>query len=100
MMLTGKPISGTEAYTFGLVNRVVKEEHLIEEARTLAEFIAEKSKGAIQEIMKLVLISKTEPLSIGMKEEAESFKKVFATEDAKEGIQAFIEKRKPHFQDK
>lgn len=100
MMLTGEPITGQEALSLGLVNRVVSEEELIPEAIKLAEKIAEKSKPAINQIMHLVNFSKTEHFTQGVREEAISFSKVFGTEDAKEGIQAFLDKRKPVFQDK
>lgn len=100
MMLTGEPITGSEALQFGLVNKVVTEEQLIPVAVKLAEKIASKSKPAINQIMHLVNFSKTERFTEGSREEALSFSKVFGTLDAKEGIQAFLEKRKPEFQDK
>ncbi|WP_231889815.1 enoyl-CoA hydratase [Oceanobacillus sp. Castelsardo] len=100
MMLTGEPISGTEAFTFGLVNKVVKEQELISEATKLAEKIASMSKPVINQIMHLVNFSKSELFEKGVQEEAIAFSKVFTNADAKEGVQAFLEKRKPNFQDK
>ncbi|MFB4166654.1 enoyl-CoA hydratase [Virgibacillus sp. JSM 102003] len=100
MILSGQPISGTEAKAFGLANQAVKDEEVFEVATKLAETIAAKSKPTINNIMELIPYSKTEQFSRGVHEEAQAFGKIFGSEDAKEGVQAFIEKRKPNFQDK
>lgn len=100
MILSGQPISGIEAKALGLANQAVKEEEVFEVATKLAETIAEKSKPTISNIMELIPYSKTEQFSRGVHEEAKAFGKIFGSEDAKEGVQAFIEKRKPNFQDK
>ncbi len=100
MILSGQPISGTEAKAFGLANQAVKDEEVFEVATKLAETIAAKSKPTINNIMELIPYSKTEQFTQGVHEEAKAFGKIFGSEDAKEGVQAFIEKRKPNFQDK
>jgi enoyl-CoA hydratase len=100
MILTGEPISGADAYIFGLANKVVKEEELILEATNLAEKITSMSKPVINQIMHLVNFSKSELFEKGVKEEAVAFSKIFTNDDAREGVQAFLEKRKPNFQDK
>ncbi|MFC3040055.1 enoyl-CoA hydratase [Virgibacillus xinjiangensis] len=100
MILTGQPITAEEAKASGLVNRVVRTEDLIEETTRLAENIAAKSRGSINAIMKLLPYSYTDQFSTGVKAEAESFAEVFGSADAKEGVQAFLEKREPDFQDK
>jgi len=100
LMLTGEPISGIEAVNWRLANKVVEEESLVSEAIILAEKIAAKSKPAIQHIMELIPYAKTEQFSKGVDEEAKAFGKIFGSEDAKEGIKAFLEKRKPNFQDR
>lgn len=100
MILSGQPISGTEAKALGLANQAVKEEEVFEVATKLAEIIAAKSKPTINNVMELIPYSKTEQFSRGVHEEAKAFGKIFGSEDAKEGVQAFIEKRKPNFQDK
>ncbi|MDY0408612.1 enoyl-CoA hydratase [Virgibacillus soli] len=100
LILSGTPISGVEAAKIGLVNHAVSEDILIEEAMKLATSIAEKSKLSIKEIMKLVPYAKTEQFQTGVKEEAQAFGRIFGSEDAKEGVQAFLEKRKPQFKDK
>ncbi|CDO01694.1 enoyl-CoA hydratase [Oceanobacillus picturae] len=100
MILSGEPISGEEAYHFGLANRVVEEDELFTETSKLAKKIAEKSRPSIQHIMNLVPYAKTELFDRGLEAEANAFKEVFGSQDAKEGIQAFLEKRKPNFIDK
>ncbi|WP_099158700.1 enoyl-CoA hydratase [Virgibacillus ndiopensis] len=100
MILTGEPISGREAHKLGLANHVFEEETVFTEAMKLAEKIASKSKPTINRIMKLIPYAKAEHFAEGSKMEAKAFGEIFGSEDAKEGIQAFIEKRKPNFQDK
>lgn len=99
LLLTGESISGKEAYLIGLATRVVNEGKLKEEVLNFANQIASKSKNSIKEIMRLTTYAKKGDYGIGMKEEMESFANIFATNDAKEGILAFKEKRKPLFQD-
>ncbi|WP_085991750.1 enoyl-CoA hydratase [Oceanobacillus senegalensis] len=100
MILTGKPISGQETLSLGLANKVVKEDDLMKEVNELAKSISSMSKPSINEIMRLLSFQKSEHFEQNVNEEALSFQRVFGTEDAKEGIQAFLEKRKPKFQDK
>src|SRR5699024_10988551 len=100
MFLSGEPISGQEAAVLGLANHVVHEEDDIKEALKLANKSAEISQPAISHIMQLITFAKTGQFSRGVQEEAKAFGDVFGSEDAKEGIQAFIEKRKPQFKDK
>lgn len=100
MILSGEPISGIEAVKWGLANKAVPEEDLIAETMKLAEQIAAKSKPAINHIMRLIPYAKTEQFTEGVREEARAFGEIFGSEDAKEGVQAFLEKRKPNFQDK
>lgn len=99
MLLTGEPISGKEAFEFGLANRAVSDDAYFNEAMSLAQKIASKSKPAINQIMKLVPFAKTTQFSEGVDAESKAFGKIFGTNDAKEGIQAFLEKRKPEFKD-
>ncbi|WP_205601119.1 enoyl-CoA hydratase [Virgibacillus sp. Bac330] len=99
MILTGEPINGEEAYSYGLANKVVEANALDEEVKQLAEKIVSKSKLTIQQIMRLIPYAKTSLFAEGVSEEAKAFGEIFGSEDAKEGVQAFIEKRKPNFQD-
>lgn len=100
MILTGRPISGKEAVTFGLANQAVPEKDLERVTVSLAKSIADKSKPSIESVMELIPYAKTSQFDMGVEKEANLFSKIFTTEDAKEGVQAFIEKRQPNFQDK
>ncbi|HLR52310.1 MAG TPA: enoyl-CoA hydratase [Candidatus Avamphibacillus sp.] len=100
MILSGEPIEGKEAAIVGLANKAVPENEVFKEAMKLATKITEKSKPAINQVMKLIPYAKTSQFDKGVHEEAKSFGEIFGSEDAKEGVQAFIEKRKPNFLDK
>jgi enoyl-CoA hydratase len=100
MILTGKPISGEEAVSLGLANHAVDDEDLTTFTNQLAKNIVDKSGPSINAIMKLIPYSYTSQLNHGIEEEANQFGQIFGTADAKEGVQAFIEKRKPSFIDK
>ncbi|MEN1968286.1 enoyl-CoA hydratase [Lentibacillus sp. N15] len=100
MILSGEPINGKDAQACGLANHAVSDDAVVAEAMKLAEKLAAKSKPTINRVMTLVSRSTTESLTDGMKMEAEAFGEIFGSADAREGIQAFIEKRKPSFQDK
>lgn len=99
MILSGEPIDGKEAAAIGLANKAVAEADVFNEAMTLATKITEKSKPAIKQIMSLIPYAKTPQFETGVNKEAEAFGEVFGSEDAKEGVQAFLEKRKPNFKD-
>ncbi|WP_174613980.1 enoyl-CoA hydratase [Virgibacillus ihumii] len=100
MILSGQPISGTEAAQLGLANHAVGEEEAHEKAMKLATVIAAKSKPTINSVMQLIPYAKTSQFADGVREEAKTFGEIFGSNDAKEGVQAFIEKRKPNFKDK
>lgn len=100
LILTSEPISGEEAAKIGLANQSVVEEDVFTTAENLAEKIAAKSKPSITKIMQLIPYAKVSSFEEGAKKEAHAFAEVFGNEDATEGIQAFIEKRKPQFRDK
>src|SRR5699024_3755165 len=100
MILSGEPIEGKEAAIVGLANKAVPENEVFNETMKLATKIANKSKPAINQVMKLIPYAKTNQFDEGVQAEAKAFGEVFGSEDAKEGVQAFIEKRKPNFLDK
>jgi enoyl-CoA hydratase len=100
MMWTGEPITGKEAVEWGLANRVVPEEQLLEEAKKLAQKIAQKSPVSVRATIQLLNAAKSKPFHEAVQQEAELFGQVFTSEDAKEGIQAFIEKRPAQFKGK
>jgi len=97
MVLTGRYIDAHEAERHGLVNRVVAPEQVIEEAKDLGRLIAEKPPVSVQLAKRSVLKALEAPLTEGAEYERQLFYFLFGTEDAKEGIRAFIEKRKPKY---
>jgi enoyl-CoA hydratase len=100
MVLTGKFISAEEAKAAGLVNRVVPKELYLQEALKLAAEVASMSPLAAQAAKEAILKSFDTNIEEGLLFERKNFYLLFATEDQKEGMQAFIEKRKPDFKGK
>ncbi|MBA2476210.1 MAG: enoyl-CoA hydratase/isomerase family protein [Actinobacteria bacterium] len=97
LYLTGDPISGQQAYEWGLVERVVPRAELVEAAKGLAATLAERSPHAIGELKALALASRDLPVEEGQRLEAEAFARCLASEDGREGVSAFLEKRAPRF---
>ncbi|MDQ0270049.1 enoyl-CoA hydratase [Cytobacillus purgationiresistens] len=97
MLFTSEPITGLEAVQFGLANNAFPEEVLMDTAYVMAKKIAKKSPVSIKATIELLNYSKSEKYYEGVKKEAELFGDVFVSNDAKEGISAFIEKRSPVF---
>lgn len=100
MLLTSDPISGTEAAQLGLANRAYPEEELLSQTLTIAKKIAKKSPVSVRTTIDMLQYAKHAGYHEGVKAEADSFGAVFVSEDAKEGIQAFLEKREAHFKGK
>lgn len=97
MMLTSEPISGKEAAALGLVNHAFSEETLFDEAYKLAHKIAAKSPLSVKAVIELIQFAKGSLHEQGVEREASLFANVFVSEDAKEGVSAFLEKRTPDF---
>ena len=95
MILNNRMLSAQEALQFGLVNRVVSKEKYLEEALKLADEIAARAPLAVRLGKKLVNQAYETALSEGLRQERAEFYDLFATDDQKEGMKAFIEKRKP-----
>ncbi len=100
MMLTGTLLSGEEAHFYGLANKVCADDEVHTEAEKMAKVIAQKSKLSINKLMELIPYAKNAQFNQGAEAEAVAFGNIFGTEDASEGIEAFLEKRTPHFRDK
>ena len=100
MALTGRFMEAEEAERAGLVARVVPAKKLIEEATAAAKRIAEKSAMSIMAIKEAVRRADEMPLNEAILHERRLFQALFATEDQKEGMNAFIEKREPQFRDR
>jgi len=100
MVLTGKFISGEEAQKAGLVNRVVPVELYLDEAVKLATEIAQMSPISVRLAKESVLKAFDSGLQEGLFFERKNFYLCFASEDQKEGMSAFVEKRTPQFKGK
>lgn len=100
MVLCNRSLSAQEALHYGLVNRVVPPERFLDEALALAESVAVQAPLAVQAGKKMINQAFESPLSEALQEERRAFYNLFATADQKEGMQAFIEKRKPNWQGK
>jgi len=95
--LTGEPISGSQAYEWGLVERAVPAAELIETALGIARTIAERSPHAVGVIKELAAQTRGLSLEDGLRREAEGFVRCLTSEDGAEGVAAFLEKRRPEF---
>ena len=100
LILTGRLISAEEALSYRLVNKVVPVEMYLFEATQLAKEIAQMSPVAIQLAKEAVNRSFETVLDEGLAFERKNFYLTFASEDQKEGMKAFIEKRKPEYKGK
>ncbi len=100
IILRAKKIGAEEAYRIGLVNEVCSPEELLDRAHALAEELAEKPPIAVAGILKAVLDGGALPLKEGLALEYKAVEATSGTEDATEGVMAFLEKRKPVFQGK
>jgi enoyl-CoA hydratase len=96
-MLSGSPVTARRAYELGLVNKVVPAEMAVEVAKRTARQLAEKPPLALRMAKEAVLKAFESPLSEGLAAERKSFYFLFSTEDQKEGMHAFLEKRKGVF---
>ena len=95
--LTGAPITAQRAYQLGLVNKVVPAEVTIEVAKRIGRRIAEKPPLAARLVKESVNQALETPLQQGLAIERRNFYFLFATEDQKEGMRAFLEKRRGQF---
>lgn len=100
LLYTGDFINATEAYRIGLVNKIVPVETLRDEAKAMAKKIANRPGIALKMIKIAVNGGLSMDLKSAMAYEARCFEILFATEDRKEGMKAFIEKRKPAFKNR
>jgi enoyl-CoA hydratase len=95
--LTGDPISGQQAYEWGLVERVVPLAELMDAALALARTLAERSPHAVGVLKELAAATRDIPLADGLREEADAFVRCLTSEDGAEGVAAFLEKRQPQW---
>ncbi len=100
MILTGSHYSAKDAYEMGLVNKVVPQDRLMDEAKAFAGVIAAKSRIAVGAAMESISTGLEVTFEDGLLIESENFARVAISHDAKEGLNAFLNKRKPDFRDK
>jgi len=97
LMYIGDPISAEEAYRIGLANRLVPAGEALTAARQMGQTIASRAGVALRYIQQAVDRGLNTTLEEGLHIEADLFAKVFQTEDVREGVEAFINKRQPNF---
>ncbi len=99
-ILTGRFLGADEALAAGLVSRVVPREHFLTEALRLAREIAAKPPLAVRAAKEAINKAQESSLTDGLDYERKLFYLLFASQDQKEGMRAFIEKRRPRFEGK
>ena len=100
MCLTGRMMDAEEAERCGLVSRIVPVDDLVAEAKEVAKKIASMPRATAMLTKEMVNAAYETPLSHGVMFERRLFHSLFATEDQSEGMEAFVEKRSPHFKNK
>ena len=100
LILTGEPISASEALAAGLVNRVVEDEQVLAEAQTMAAQIAARPPLAVRLARQAVRYGMERTLLEGLEIERRNYRLLYDTEDQKEGMAAFLEKREAKFKGK
>ncbi len=100
ILFTGERVGAVKAFEIGLVNRVVPSKDLMETALSLAETISNNAPLALRAVKEALLRSYDLPLDQGLRLEGLLRRIVGNTEDAREGVRAFLEKRKPRFMGK
>ncbi|MCI0706536.1 MAG: enoyl-CoA hydratase-related protein [Ignavibacteriae bacterium] len=97
IVLTGKMISAQEALQWGLINKIVPVEYYLQEAKDLAKEIASKPPMAVRLAKEAVLKAFDTTIEAGLEYERKNFYLLFASDDQKEGMKAFVDKRKPEW---
>jgi enoyl-CoA hydratase len=100
MILNNRALSAQEAMQYGIVNRVVPVSDFLNEALKLADEIASRAPLAVRAAKRMINRSYESFLNDGLAEEKQAFYNLFNTEDQKEGMKAFVEKRKPEWKGK
>jgi enoyl-CoA hydratase/carnithine racemase len=97
LVLTGRRIDAVEAHRIGIVNQVTRKKEWLDKAVELAEVVARRPPVAVRLAKQAVLAAEETALSAGLEYERRLYELAMATEDRTEGMNAFIEKRRPEF---
>lgn len=100
LILSGRMVNAVEAEKYGIVNFVYPSEEIEDATKKIAENMAKKSPFALSRAKSAVNSALSKPLEKGLKIERELFVECFVSEDGKEGVRAFVEKREPEYKDK
>jgi len=94
---TADLVSGSEAYAIGLADKAIPDSQFLEQVQSIAEGIANKAPLAVQGAKRVINHSQDTALLSGLRLEVEEFLRLFGTADREEGMDAFLQKRKPTF---
>lgn len=97
MILCGEQVKAPKALEIGLVEEVVEKGKALEAAMNLAQNVGNQSPSAVRACKSLIMAARSNPMKHALPLEREMFCDLFDTEDQKEGVNAFLEKRKPHW---
>ncbi len=97
IILTGRPFTAAEAHEWGMVNRVCEAGYLVEEALATGRHIADNAPISVRQAKHAIHLGMQTDLASGMMFEIEAYNRMVPTEDRREGIASFNEKRKPRF---
>ena len=100
MILSGRPIDAEQAYAWGIVNRVCEPAKLVEEALGTAQAIADNAPLSVRQAKRSIHYGLDMDLLTGYRFEIEAYNRLVDTDDRREGVRAFVEKRKPDFKGK
>jgi len=100
MILSGQPISAEEGLAFGLVNRVCETSKLLEDALATAQAIADNAPLSVRQAKRSIHYGLDMDLLTGYRFEIEAYNRLVDTDDRREGVRAFVEKRAPRFKGK
>ena len=99
MILTGEPIGAERALQAGLVSRVVAPDRLLDEALALAETVAARAPAAVRACTALLRRARFQELAEALEAERNAFAHLLLSEDGREGVRAFVDKREPVWRD-
>jgi enoyl-CoA hydratase len=97
LVTTGKQIAAEEAHKIGLANHIVSQDELMDTCKKIAQQILKNGPNAIAQSLSCIYAGYGKSISEGMKEEVNAFANLFETDETKEGLTAFVEKRKANF---